>query len=84
MTNKDKTDAREWFINPVVGYRCEVNEGGIGLSGNEVHVIEYSAYQALAARVQKLEAALESISKNSCCDTCQEAKLVALKALGGE
>jgi len=25
--------------------------------------------------------ALETISKNGCCDTCQEAKLVALQAL---
>lgn len=30
----------------------------------------------------KFRTALLSISKNSCCDTCQEAKFVALGALG--
>lgn len=30
---------------------------------------------------RKLREALESISKNSCCEQCQEAKLVASKAL---
>ena len=31
---------------------------------------------------KRLREALESISKNSCCGQCQEAKLVALAALG--
>jgi len=35
-------------------------------------------------RVVKLEAALKSIAKNGCCDSCQEAKLVALETLGEE
>lgn len=35
----------------------------------------------LIERVKKLTEALESISKNSCCDQCQQAKYVALKAL---
>ena len=36
---------------------------------------------AKEARIAELEAALESISKNSCCEQCQEAKLVARAAL---
>ena len=32
-------------------------------------------------RAQKAEAALESIAANTCCDKCQEAALVARKAL---
>lgn len=30
---------------------------------------------------ERYKMALESIAKNSCCDTCQEAKLVAINAL---
>jgi len=36
----------------------------------------------LEVEVEQLHDALKSISKNGCCDTCQEAKLVALEALG--
>jgi hypothetical protein len=32
----------------------------------------------------RLREALESISKNTCCEPCQEAKIVANKALEGE
>lgn len=35
------------------------------------------------AENKRLIGALECISKNSCCETCQEARLVALKALRG-
>lgn len=38
--------------------------------------------EALAARVAKLEEALESIANNTCCEKCQEAALVARAALG--
>jgi hypothetical protein len=31
----------------------------------------------------RLRKALESIAKNTCCDRCQEAALVAIAALGG-
>ena len=31
--------------------------------------------------IERLEAALQSIANNTCCVTCQEAKLVAQKAL---
>lgn len=46
--------AREWFLNPVVGYKCEVNENGIGLSGNEIHVVEYDAFREVVAALRKL------------------------------
>jgi len=35
-------------------------------------------------KIKRLREALESISKNSCCGDCQEAKLVARKALEDE
>jgi hypothetical protein len=34
--------------------------------------------------IVRLREALESISKNSCCEQCQEAKIVARKALEGK
>jgi hypothetical protein len=46
---------REWFINPVVGYKCEINENGIGLTGNEIHVVEHSAYADALAEVEHLK-----------------------------
>jgi len=33
------------------------------------------------AKIERLRAALESIANNTCCDPCQEAKLVAKAAL---
>ena len=49
----------EWYLNPVIGYKCEVNEDGIGLSGNEVHVVERahteSLRQALNAAIKVIE-----------------------------
>lgn len=36
-----------------------------------------------AARIAELEAALLSIARNTCCDRCQEAALVARAALEG-
>lgn len=35
----------------------------------------------LGQRIEQLEAALKSIAKNTCCDKCQEAALVAREAL---
>lgn len=35
-------------------------------------------------RIAELEAALSSIARNTCCDRCQEAALVARAALGGK
>jgi len=46
---------REWFINPVARYICAVNEGGFGLSGNEVHVIEHAAYERVCAERDEYE-----------------------------
>ena len=37
--------------------------------------------QAQADEIKVLREALVSISKNTCCDTCQEAALVAIEAL---
>lgn len=39
-------------------------------------------YDALKRRIAELEAALSSIARNTCCDRCQEAALVARAALG--
>lgn len=55
---------------------------------SESHV-EVPDTDALQARLTRLEAALQSIAKNSCCGSCQEAALVAEHALaepqgGGE
>ncbi len=38
--------------------------------------------EALTAENERLRAALGSIARNSCCDNCQEAALVARAALG--
>lgn len=38
---------------------------------------------ALEARIAELKAALSSIARNTCCDKCQEAALVARAALEG-
>ena len=39
--------------------------------------------QQLTAENKRLQAALQSIAANSCCESCQEARLVALAALEG-
>jgi hypothetical protein len=57
---------REWYLNPVAGYKCEVNENGIGLTGNEVHVIEHSAYERVVKERDELRAAgIKSYSRES-------------------
>ena len=42
------------------------------------------AYLDLYDEVQRLRAVLESIAKNTCCEGCQEAALVARAALKGD
>ena len=42
-----------------------------------------AAYLDLYDEVQRLRAVLESIAKNTCCEGCQEAALVARAALKG-
>jgi len=42
---------------------------------------EIYSTRVLAMKYRKMEEALLSISKNTCCDNCQEAALVAKKAL---
>ncbi len=47
---------REWVINPVSNYRCqikEIRESGIPLTGNEFHVIEKSAFDAKCEELEK-------------------------------
>lgn len=47
-------------------------------------VLGYSVGKiGVAGGEDQLRDALRSISKNTCCDGCQEAALVALEALGG-
>lgn len=46
---------RTWYFNPVAKYRCEVNEGGIGLTGNEVKVTERDLLPALKIAAEALE-----------------------------
>lgn len=52
---------KEWYFNPVCKYRCEVNQDGIGLSGNEVHVIEYSALESAQSEIERLKKQLEEL-----------------------
>jgi hypothetical protein len=75
---------REWYLNPIVGYKCEVNENGIGLTGNEVHVIEHSAYQAALARAERAEHYLELKSKQAdiYLDECSRLREKTLKLVG--
>ncbi len=54
---------REWFLNTVAGYRCEVNEDGIGLTGNEVHVVEYAAFEAVQKERDELQARYDELLK---------------------
>jgi hypothetical protein len=44
----------------------------------------YEWAKLAAARISQLEAGLESIAKNTCCDKCQEAALVARALLKGQ
>jgi len=43
--------------------------------------VAYSDYEKLEAENNRLREALESISKNTCCDSCQEASKWAKQAL---
>lgn len=40
-------------------------------------------WYGMDAKIKRYEDALKSIAANSCCDSCQEAKLMARKALEG-
>lgn len=49
--------------------------------------LEYDVFTSrddAADEIERLREALQSIANNTCCDGCQEAALVARKALGGE
>ena len=57
-----------------------------GVSGSTWRATEVEAsnmLRALAAERDTLRAALSSIARNTCCDRCQEAALVARAALEG-
>lgn len=58
--------AREWFINPIVEYICEVDADGIKLTGNEIHVIEFSAYEAVVKERDELERGFEELVEQKC------------------
>ena len=47
------SEPKEWIFNPVCKYRVELCEDKFGLTGNEVHVIEKSAYDALQEELNK-------------------------------
>jgi hypothetical protein len=44
----------------------------------------YELFNSAANRIEKLEAALQSIAANACCDSCRETALVAHRALEGK
>lgn len=46
--------------------------------------VAWNKCEEAADRIEELEAALQSIASNTCCDKCQEAALVARAALEGE
>lgn len=48
---------------------------------NGLMYADYDTTIEAAYRIEQLEAALQSIAANTCCDRCQEAALVARKAL---
>lgn len=85
---------REWFINPIAGYRCEINENGIGLTVNEVHVVEAKAYLAEVEKVrvltEELESALREQENEQGCDPCNNNKMIfddlreALEKISGD
>lgn len=58
-----KKPYREWFINPVVGYKCQINEDGIGLTGNEVHVIEKAALLEAQGELETLRSCEAQLQK---------------------
>jgi len=64
----------------------EVQRYYINLSGREVadeegYLVYYYDYDQLEAENARYREALESISKNTCCDSCQEASKWAKQAL---
>lgn len=78
------SEPREWWIRRDSEDICWVlvksNAPDYYPTG-KVRVIEHSAYAKLEAENARLREALGSIARNSCCDRCQEAALVAREAL---
>lgn len=73
MTKVPIISGREWYLNPVVGYKCEVNENSIGLSGNEVHVAEVKGSIELNdfASIMRLLKFHECYMPTDICQTCK-------------
>lgn len=63
---------REWYLNPVANYWCDVDENGISKTANEVHVIEKKAYNDLKKRADKLYSSIKRViaweSEEGCAD----------------
>lgn len=45
--------------------------------------VQIATIASLTAEIERLRSVLEYIARNTCCDTCQEAALVAKEALTG-
>lgn len=63
--------------------RQDIEGIGPALVGGQVYLDLYDEVTQLRAERDRLRAALESIAKNTCCEGCQEAALVARQALKG-
>jgi len=74
LLKQHQEDARIWQAEKI-NLEQELHCLGVTIEAMQKH------YEFHRNRDIKLTEALESISKNSCCNTCQEAKLVALSAL---
>jgi len=51
---------------------------------NQIAEATIAKIKQCADEIERLRKALQLIANNTCCDGCQEAALVARKALGGE
>ena len=63
---------------------CEQYRPGPRGTFKGVGMLLAAAVPELLARVDELEAALQGIAANTCCDRCQEAALVARAVLEGK
>lgn len=91
---KPAEPGREWWIDPNEdpdSEDCDIrqydafnkhpNQGDLLWQSQLIHVVEHSRLLAAEAENARLREALGSIARNSCCDKCQQAALVAREAL---